>query len=41
MAEGTGTVWLDNVQVEPLPYATPYTSGARPPHDQALHALGF
>lgn len=34
-----GAIWLDEIQFEPLPYATPFVQGTRPPHDEALARL--
>ncbi|HEO69831.1 MAG TPA: hypothetical protein ENN80_01110 [Candidatus Hydrogenedentes bacterium] len=32
----TGTVWLDDVQLEPRPHATPYVTGVRPSHAERI-----
>ncbi|MCP4643904.1 MAG: glycosyltransferase family 39 protein [bacterium] len=38
--EGSGTVWIDNVQFEAGERPTPLVRDVRPPHDEFLAALG-
>jgi hypothetical protein len=33
---GSGTIWIDNVQFEPVDHPTPFTEGTRLPHDEWL-----
>lgn len=34
-----GTLWLDNVQLEPTDHPTPFTDGSRIPHDELIAEL--
>ncbi len=38
---GTGTIWVDNLQLEAKDHATPFVEGTRLPHDERLAALGL
>ena len=38
---GTGTMWVDNVQLETGPIETPFVEGARPPHTDRLVELNL
>ena len=34
---GNGTLWIDNMQLEPKPYVTPFTDSERVPHNVVLN----